>query len=150
MEDPARRVVLMPMNPVTDKRLMLKLASECRRRDRIECLESADPADVQACAGQCSVIVSSRLHLLILGAHAGTPGVGTERGSKITNWLAEFGETPAGTVESCDFSGVRERVERFLAQPDAVSRAKVREVTSTMRVRLDTAAERLRLALIAL
>ena len=64
LEDPARRVVLIPMNPVTDKRLMLKLASECRHRERIECLESADPADVQACAGQCRVLVSSRLHLL--------------------------------------------------------------------------------------
>ena len=144
LDEPARRVVLIPMNPVTDKRLMLKLASECRHRDRIECLESADPADVQACAGQCRVLVSSRLHLLILGANAGTPGVGIERGSKITNWLAEFGETPAGTVEKCDFSGVRSRIERFLAEPDAEARAKVREVTAAMRVRLDAAAAILR------
>ena len=147
LEEPARRIVLIPMNPVTDRHLMLKLASECRHRDRIECLESLDPADVQACAGQCRVLVSSRLHLLILGANAGTPGVGIERGSKITNWLAEFGETPAGTVESCDFSGVRERVERFLAQPDAEARAKVREVTDAMHRRLDAAAEKLRSAL---
>lgn len=147
LDDPARRVVLIPMNPVTDRCLMLKLASECRHNDRIECLESADPAVVQACAGQCGVIVSSRLHLLILGANAGTPGIGIERGSKITNWLAEFGETPAGTVENCDFSGVRSRIERFLAEPDAEARAKVRKVTSAMRVRLDAAAEKLRRAL---
>ena len=144
LEEPAYRVVLIPMNPVTDRRLMLKLAADCRHRGRIECLESSDPAVVQACAGQCRVLVSSRLHLLILGANAGTPGVGIERGSKITNWLAEFGETPAGTVESCDFSGVRERVERFLAQHDAEVRAKVREVTDAMHRRLDAAAELLR------
>ena len=144
LDDPARRVVLIPMNPVTDRRLMLKLASECRHFDRIECLESSDPAVVQACAGQCRVLVSSRLHLLILGANAGTPGIGIERGSKITNWLAEFGETPAGTVENCDFSGVKSRIERFLAEPDAEARAKVRLVTSAMRVRLDAAAEKLR------
>ena len=147
LADPARRVVLIPMNPVTDKRLMLKLASECRHGDRIECLDFVDPAQVQACAGQCRVLVSSRLHLLILGANAGTPGVGIERGSKITNWLAEFGETPAGTVGNCDFSGIKCRIERFLALPDAEVRAKVREVTSAMRLRLDAAAERLRQAL---
>ena len=147
LDDPSRRVVLIPMNPVTDRRLMLKLASECRHNDRIECLDSADPAVVQACAGQCRVLVSSRLHLLILGANAGTPGVGIERGSKIANWLAEFGETPAGTVDRCDFSGVKSRIERFLAEPDAAARAEVRQVTAAMRLRLDAAAERLRQAL---
>lgn len=147
LDDPARRVVLIPMNPVTDKKLMLKLASECRHNDRIECLESAEPEQVQACAGQCRVLVSSRLHLLILGANAGTPGIGIERGSKIANWLSNFGETPAGTVENCDFSGVKSRIERFLAQPDAEARAKVRAVTAAMRVRLDAAAEKLRRAL---
>ena len=145
--DPARRIVLIPMNPVTDKRLMLGIASECRHRDRIECLESADPAEVQACAGQCRVLVSSRLHLLILGSNAGTPGIGIERGSKITNWLAHFGDTPAGTVANCDFTGVRNRIERVLARPDAEVRAEVREVTSAMHRRLDAAAEKLRRAL---
>ena len=144
LEDPARRVVLIPMNPVTDKKLMLKIASRCRHSDRIECLERIDPADVQACAGQCRVLVSSRLHLLILGSNAGTPGIGIERGSKISNWLSYFGETPAGTVENCDFSGVRSRIDRILSSPDAEARAKVREVTSGMRRRLDAAAEKLR------
>ena len=123
------------------------MTSGSRHADRIECLDSVDPAVVQACAGQCRVLVSSRLHLLILGANAGTPGVGIERGSKITNWLSNFGETPAGTVESCDFSGVKSRIERFLAQPDYEVRAKVCLVTSAMRVRLAAAAEKLRRAL---
>jgi len=144
LEEPARHVVLIPMNPVTDRRLMLELASSCRHRDRIECLESADPAVVQACAGQCRVLVSSRLHLLILGANAGTPGIGIERGSKIANWLANFGETPAGTVEACDFAGVRDRIRRFCAIPDAEARAGVRQVTAEMRRRLDAASELLR------
>ena len=143
LDDPARRLALIPMNPVTDRKLMLKLAAGCRHSDRIECLDSADPAVVQACAGQCRVLVSSRLHLLILGANAGTPGVGIERGSKIANWLANFGETPAGTVGDCDFSGVRSRIERVLARPDAEVRAEVRGVMAALRLRLDAAAERL-------
>ena len=148
LEDPDRRIVLIPMNPVTDRQLMQRLAAECRHGERIECLDSADPAVVQACAGECRVLVSSRLHLLILGANAGTPGIGIERGSKIANWLLNFGETPAGTVESCDLAGVRDRIERFTARPDAAVREEVRQVTAQMHRRLDAAAERLRQTLL--
>ena len=144
LDAPARRIVLIPMNPVTDRKLMLELAEKCRHRDRIECLDRDDPAAVQACAAQCRVLVSSRLHLLILGANAGTPGIGIERGSKITNWLASFGETPAGTVESCDFSGIMSRIDSVLEQPDAANRAKILGVTTEMHRRLDAAAELLR------
>ena len=147
---PHRRLVLIPMNPVTDKKLMLELAAQCRAHDRIECLDRTDPADVQACAGQCRVLVSSRLHLLILGANAGTPGIGIERGSKIANWLAEFGATPAGTVEKCDFAAIGDRVERLLARPDAEARAEVRQVTEKLHRRLDAAAEKLRRTLLDL
>ena len=144
LEHPERRVTLIPMNPVTDKRLMLKLAARARHPERIECLDAADPAAVQACAGQCRVLVSSRLHLLILGANAGTPGIGIERGSKIANWLAEFGETPAGDVGACDFDGIERRVEAVLARPDAEVRAEVGKVTERLHRRLDAAAEKLR------
>lgn len=146
---PEHRLVLIPMNPVTDKRLMLRLAARSRYPERIECLESADPADVQACAGQCRVLVSSRLHLLILGANAGTPGIGIERGSKIANWLANFGESPAGSVENCDFAGIAQRIAAVLRHPDAELRAEVLQVMSAMHRRLDAAAEKLRLALSA-
>ena len=148
-DDPNRRVVLLPMNPVTDKQLMLKLAARSRRRERIECLESADPADVQACAAQCRVLVSSRLHLLILGANAGTPGIGIERGSKIANWLANFDAVPAGSVEKCDFPGIAARINAVLRRPDAEVRAEVSQVMTAMRRRLDGAAEKLREALLA-
>ena len=40
------RLTLIPMNPVTDKKLMLSLADRASVRDRIECLDSADPATV--------------------------------------------------------------------------------------------------------
>ena len=141
LESPRRRIVLIPMNPVTDKRLMLNLAARSRHPERIECLESAAPEDVQACAGQCRVLVSSRLHLLILGADAGTPGVGIERGGKIANWLAHFEETPAGSVEACDFADIRRRVEAILSRSDDDMRAETRRVMEKMRRRLDAAAE---------
>ncbi len=147
---PDRRLMLIPMNPVTDKRLMLQLAVRSRHPERIECFESSDPADVQACAAQCRVLVSSRLHLLILGANAGTPGIGIERGSKIANWLANFGESPAGNVENCDFSGIARRIDAVLRRPDAEVRAEVSQVMAAMRRRLDAAAEKLRIVLTAI
>ena len=144
LEFPERRIALIPMNPVTDRKLMLELAARSRHAERIECLEKTAPADVQACAAQCRVLVSSRLHLLILGANAGTPGIGIERGSKIANWLANFGDTPAGSVDNCDFSGIERKVEAILARPDPEVRAEVRRVMTAMRKRLDDAAETLR------
>lgn len=149
LERPEVCLTLIPMNPVTDKKLMLSLADRASARDRIECLDSADPATVQACAGQCRVLVSSRLHLLILGANAGTPGIGIERGSKITNWLANFGETPCGTVENCDYDGILRRIDRILASPEAETRTGVCQVMAALRLKLSAAAESLKRTLSA-
>ena len=147
LERPELRLTLIPMNPLTDRKLMLGLADRVKSRDRIECLDSADPATVQSCASQCRVLVSSRLHLLIIGANAGTPGIGIERGSKIANWLANFGETPCGTVENCDYDDILRRIDRILAAPETESRAGVRRIMDAMRCRLYAAAELLKRAL---
>ena len=78
----------------------------------------------QAAAASCRVVVSSRLHLLILAANVGTPIIGIDRGSKIANFLAAFGLAPAGSVDDCDFSAVERGVEAYLADGgDAFRRA---------------------------
>ncbi|MCR4574869.1 MAG: polysaccharide pyruvyl transferase family protein, partial [Lentisphaeria bacterium] len=97
-EAPARRLVLLPMNPKTDKPLMWDLSRKMKHPDRVELLESDDPAVVQAAAAQCRVVVSSRLHLLILASNVGTPIIGITRGSKIPNWLSNFHLHDAGSV----------------------------------------------------
>ncbi|MBQ7179338.1 MAG: polysaccharide pyruvyl transferase family protein, partial [Victivallales bacterium] len=112
---PDTRLVLIPMNPLTDKALMCRLASELPRKKSIELLESSDPAVVQACAAQCRVVVSSRLHLLILASNANVPVIGIERGSKIRNWLRNFNDTPAGTVANCDFEEIYRRILDILS-----------------------------------
>lgn len=99
-------VVGIPMNPKTDRALLGKLG--------VECIAGETPEAVMAAAAECAVVVSSRLHLLILAANAGTPGIGVARGSKIANWLANFGETPAGSVADCDWDAVGRRVEAAL------------------------------------
>ena len=141
-------LVLIPMNPETDRKLMLDVASGVEHPERVECLERDLPADVQACAGQCRLVVSSRLHLLILAANAGVPGLGIERGSKIANFLKAFGRNSSGSVENCDLEGLRRQILELLDRPPEENRREIGEVMSTLRARLDSAAELLRQVLL--
>ncbi|MBO7684178.1 MAG: polysaccharide pyruvyl transferase family protein [Kiritimatiellae bacterium] len=96
------RVVGIPMNPKTDRRLLEDLG--------VECIPGATPEAVEEAAARCDVVLSSRLHLLILAANVGTPGLGVARGSKLANWLANFGRAVEGDVSSCDWSLVAKHV----------------------------------------
>ena len=66
------RLVLIPMNPKTDRELMADLSRNLDRT-KIEWVNTALPEEVQAAAANCDVLVSSRLHLLILGGNVLTP-----------------------------------------------------------------------------
>ena len=147
LKDPGIRLVLIPMNPRTDRLLMLDLAAKTDHPERIECLESDLPADVQACASQCRVVVSSRLHLLILASNAGVPGLGIERGSKIANYLKAFGRTSSGSVENCDFEALERQIREVIAMPPETVRSQMQGVMDRMHHRLEAAAELLRRAL---
>ncbi|MBQ9336817.1 MAG: polysaccharide pyruvyl transferase family protein [Lentisphaeria bacterium] len=147
LSHPGIRLVLIPMNPKTDRELMRKLAAGIEHPDRIECLEDDSPATVQACAGQCRLVVSSRLHLLILAANAGVPGLGIERGSKISNWLNAFGRTSSGTVEDCDPESLERQILELAAQPEETLKADTAKVMMQLHERLDKAVVLLREAL---
>ena len=148
LERPEIRIVLIPMNPVTDKRLMRNLAVRSKCPERIECLEEDAPAVVQACVSQCRAVVSSRLHLLILAANVGVPFIGIERGSKISTWLRQFGREPAGSVEDCDFAEIHRQLEDILAESPEVAWERILRVTESMHQRLDDCAAELRRTLI--
>ena len=96
------KVLGIPMNPKTDRALLEKLG--------VDCIPGTAPRDVMDAAAECSVVLSSRLHLLILAANAGTPGLGIARGSKLANWLSNFGCTVEGGVYDCDWEKVTKRV----------------------------------------
>lgn len=96
------RIVGIPMNPRTDRALLERLG--------VTCIPGTTPEAVMDAAAGCNVVLSSRLHLLILAANAGTPGIGIARGSKLANWLDNFGEKVAGSVYECDWKNVTERV----------------------------------------
>lgn len=115
-------VVTVPMNPKTDYRVMAEMKSRSKHPDRILSLRFLEPEEVQTVAAGCSVIVSSRLHLLILGLNNLVPGVGIARGSKIEFFLSRFGLSTAGTTDRLDLSRLTESVERALSHQDEFKR----------------------------
>ena len=96
------RVVGIPMNTKTDRELLGELG--------VECIEGLSPEDVVDAAAKCGAVLTSRLHLLILAANAGTRGFGIARGSKLANWLSNFGLSVEGSVYDCDWDLVAEHV----------------------------------------
>ena len=144
LDDNKMNIILMPMNPVTDKKLMLELSTRVKGPERIECLETASPSAVQACVAQCRAVVSSRLHLLIFAANAGVPFIGIDRGGKITTWMHLFGREPVGSVENCDFAEIRRQLAEVLSTPPAVERERIQRVVAQMRSRLGECAKAMR------
>ena len=96
------KVLGIPMNPKTDRTLMESLG--------VECIAGDTPEAVCDAAARCGVVLSSRLHLLILAANVGTPVLGIARGSKLANWLANFGRKVEGSVYDCDWDAVTRNV----------------------------------------
>ena len=131
-------IVFIPMNPVTDRELMRRLSTSLNQQ-QVEWVNSSLPAEVQAAAANCDVVVSSRLHLLILAANARTPIIGIGRGSKIDNFLEQFSLSPAGNFENCDFAKIGNEIERFRQGGDKEFKTIASKVYSEMHERLTSA-----------
>ena len=101
-------VVGIPMNPKTDRALLTTLG--------VTSIPGDTPEAVSAAAARCRVVLSSRLHLLILAANVGTRGLGIARGSKLANWLSNFGQTVEGSVADCDWKRTTDHVLACLAE----------------------------------
>jgi len=126
---------------------MERLKQESKHPDRILSLRFLEPEEVQAVAAECSVIVSSRLHLLILGLNNLVPGVGIARGSKIEYFLSRFGLTTAGTTDALDLPRLTESVEWALAHQDEFKQ-RAASVRAGLLADLDRAKELLKQMLI--
>ncbi len=131
----------IPMNPKTDRAPLEALG--------VECISGTSPAAVMAAAAGCDAVLSSRLHLLILAAVAGTPGLGVARGSKVANWLANFGEKPLGEVRNCDWKAATAAALRALRDRGDWD-ARRAAAFATLRARLETARSQFVSALSAL
>ena len=140
---PGLLVVTIPMNPKKDFRVMEELKQRSKHPDRFLSLRFLEPEEVQAVAADCSVIVSSRLHLLILGLNNLVPGVGIARGSKIEFFLSRFGLTTAGTTDALDLPHLTESVEWALSHQDEFKQ-RAASVRAGLLADLDRAKELLR------
>lgn len=108
-------VVFLPMNPITDARLMVDLAGQMACKVQTVLVEGlVEPGAVLAFLPAMDVVVSSRLHLLILASIVHVPIVGISRGSKVDNFLQPYGLRAMGSVEDCDFSTLFRETERLL------------------------------------
>ncbi len=115
LENAGIHILGIPMNPKTDAPLMQGLGIR-------DLFPSAEPEAVAAKAAECTLILSSRLHLLILAANGGTPVLGIARGSKLANFLANFAQGTEGSVADCDWDALAAKIVRLLDDPQLRTR----------------------------
>ncbi len=122
------RIVFLPMNHATDAPLMEGLHARMRNRERAVVVGGRwTPREILAIAGRLDLVISSRLHLLILASVLHVPIIGISRGSKVDNFLAPFGQVSAGTVEACDFDHMQRELDRLIDH-----RAEFQEVSTAV------------------
>jgi polysaccharide pyruvyl transferase WcaK-like protein len=144
---PETDIVGLPMNPITDLALLESLREEAGKPSNFQIVPGVtEPDDITCLAGRMDVLISSRLHLLILGSINHVPLIGISRGSKVDNFLAPFGLRAVGSVEDCDFPSLVAETRRLLESRqefEATSRA----VRGVLLEHLDGARGALRAAL---
>lgn len=144
LELPHVELVGLPMNPITDLEILVRLQNAVKNPEAFQVIAGVtEPADITALAARMDVIISSRLHLLILGSIHHVPLIGISRGSKVDNFLEPFGVKAVGSVESCDFGALVRETSRLLEEGKAF-RELSRKVRANLLERLDAARALLR------
>ena len=128
LADQDYRIVFLPMNHATDAPLMDRLRRRMKNHEHsVVVHEKRTPSEILAIAGRLDLVISSRLHLLILASVLHVPIIGISRGSKVDNFLAPFGHLSAGSVEQCDFGHMQSELDRLID-----SRAEFEEVSTAV------------------
>lgn len=108
-------IIFLPMNHETDSALMNDLRDRMQNKDRSIVIGGRrEPGEILAIAERLDLVISSRLHLLILAAAVHVPIIGISRGTKVDNFLAPFGHISAGSVEACDFDHIQNELDRLI------------------------------------
>jgi polysaccharide pyruvyl transferase WcaK-like protein len=136
-------IVFLPMNHATDAALMEEMRGSMKNKEHSVVIGGRrPPREILALAGRLDLVISSRLHLLILASVQHVPIIGISRGSKVDNFLAPFGHASAGSVDECDFEHMQKELDRLID-----SRAEFEEVSMAVHEmlvqRLGAARERL-------
>ena len=120
VEKHGAKILFLPMNPKTDAATMERIHNEMKNRDDAVLMSGFyEPEEITALASRCELVISSRLHLLILATISKIPIIGLSRGSKIDNFLSRLGEKAAGTVDDFDLDEVKLYCDRLISNKKA-------------------------------
>jgi polysaccharide pyruvyl transferase WcaK-like protein len=133
------KIVGIPMNPITDAELLETFRDGLENPESMHVIQGRyEPEEITAVASQVDVVISSRLHLLILASITLTPFIGISRGTKVTNFTRQFDLPDIGSVETLDMGKLSDEIERLLDnRPDFRNKAEM--VRFTMSERLSRA-----------
>ncbi len=113
------RIVFLPMNHSTDAALMDRMRERMVYKSHsVVISERRSPREILSIVGKLDLVISSRLHLLILASVLHVPIIGISRGSKVDNFLAAFGHVSAGSVDECDFDHMQSELDRLIDSRD--------------------------------
>jgi polysaccharide pyruvyl transferase WcaK-like protein len=137
------RIVFLPMNHATDAVLMGKLRERMKNKAHAVVVGGRrEPREILAIAGRLDLVISSRLHLLILASVLHVPIIGISRGTKVDNFLTAFGHTSAGSVDACDFDHMQSELDRLIESREEFAEISA-DVHEMLLQRLEEAKERL-------
>ncbi len=101
------------MNPITDARLMNDFRDKLEHPEAMCVAEGRfEPDEIAGLASEMDVVISSRLHLLILASITLTPFIGISRGSKLSNFTSQFQLPEIGSVETLNVGRLEDEIIR--------------------------------------
>ncbi len=127
------RLIFIPMTD-HDRQLMEPLHKKLSDANNI-ILSCSEPEDVQNAVSHCSLLISGRLQLTIMGLNALVPGIGIANSSKIANCLNMFGLPVFNNQSVIDFNQLFAECRYWLEEPEFAVRAS--DVRSRMLNRLE-------------
>ena len=117
------RLVFIPMSE-NDRKIMQGLFEQLNPDSGNILIDRTSPEDIQNVVKSCSLLLSGRLQLTIMGLNALVPGIGMANSSKIANCLNMFGLPVFNNQSVIDFDLLYEECVRWLNMPDFALRAK--------------------------
>lgn len=108
-------IFFIPMNPISDAELMTQIKGLMNHKENCTVVKGCNQAaEVVTLAAEMDIIISSRLHLLILGSINHVPLIGISRGSKVDTFLERYDLRSCGSVEQVDLNLMEEQLKTFL------------------------------------
>ena len=124
-------IVFFSMNPFTDTEVGERLRGAMSRKQNAHVVKEVyyEPEEVMAFLPRLSMIISSRLHLIILGAVMGVTSVGIGRGSaKVKSFLGKFGLEPAGEFDTVNFEALKNRFDDIWSRREEIRPVLLEEI----------------------